>query len=263
MASRSKHGRWLFAACFALTLPLLMVQSAAALPCDDVTVSTQVRLINGRASTLGPFTVTLAAGDYRVIMTSADAMHAPGYQPSQTGEQWYFTTDSGYRSPTTPDLAEGSGAATFDMGIVTLPETTSVTFHHASTVPGANSVVPGVVFESQIPPCGPTTTTQTSTTQTSTTQTSTTQGQTSTSLSTSTSTAISTPGSVLPSSTVKSSVVSVPTTNVVPQVDGGDNPGTLPRTGGELTYAVVGAAMVLVGLVLTAAVRATATPASK
>lgn len=261
MPSRRRHGRWLLAACIAVALPLLVAQGAAALPCDDVTVDAQVKLINGRVSTLGPFTVTLPAGDYRIMMTSTDSMHAPEYQPHQTGEQWFFTTDTGYRSPTTPDLAEGSGTATFDMGVVALPETTSVTFHHAGTVPGANSVVPRVVFESQIPPCGPTTTNETTTTQG---QSSTSQS-TSTSLSTSTSTVTSTPGSVLPSSTVKSSVVSVPVTNVVPQVDGGDGPDTLPRTGGDLTYAIVGAAMVLVGLVMTAAVRTAAldTPAAK
>ena len=78
-------------------------------------------------------------------MASADDHH-PTVEGLQTAEQWYFTTDSGFTSPTTPDLPDSELAATFDMGVYSIPETASITFHHAQGGSGAQSVTPSVSF---------------------------------------------------------------------------------------------------------------------
>ncbi|MDG2112969.1 MAG: LPXTG cell wall anchor domain-containing protein, partial [Actinomycetota bacterium] len=175
-------------------------------------------------------------GEYRILMGSSDGDHAPGYQPEQTGEQWFFTTDAGYTSPVTPDLAETDGTAIFDMGVVTLADTQSISFHHASTVTGANSVLPQVTFDPQVPPCG-TVTTQTVSEPT------TTAGPASTEA------PVTTAGVVAPSSTVKSVDITTATTPPA-QVNDRDN---LPATGtdGALSLALVGVAMILVGWAAT------------
>jgi hypothetical protein len=132
--------------------------ASAAQGCDDIAIGSSGTLLAPQVPSSPVFQRHIPTGQYRIIATSSDNGHAAGHQTGQTGEQWYFTTDSGYRSPTTPDLAEGATSQTFDLGVATILESGSVTFHHAQLGSTVDSVDAGIVLEC-VPPVTTTTTT--------------------------------------------------------------------------------------------------------
>lgn len=85
-----------------------------------------VVLSDSDAVAVGPFEVELPAGTYDVLLSSWLGAHE---DPSQTSEQWFFTTDSGYVSPATldssPELLMNQAFRAQSIG-----ESTSVTLHH-------------------------------------------------------------------------------------------------------------------------------------
>lgn len=235
------------------------IDAAPDTGCQDITVSGGGKLVHPSIGSIGPVAVVLPAGQYQLLLTSVDSAHETGYQTSQTGEQWFFLTDSGYRSPITPDLPEALPSSTFDMGVTHLDSTATITFIHAALVPGANSVTPSVTFRCVVDETPTVTTAGTTTTPASTTSTSSTTEPTTTSASTSTTIAIattsttltSTPAAVLPTSTVKSDTVTTPPTAAVdPEESPGPHSGTLPSTGSDNTLAVAAAGLLATGLVL-------------
>lgn len=133
-----------FLTTFALALLVTVVASpsAAADGCSDLSVASGFRLLANRAPVTGAYSVDLPAGDYRLIASSFDEVHPTG--ADQQNETWYFTTDSGYTSPVVPDLPTGQTSASFDMGVITVPASTTITFHHGASGPGAQSVSPSV-----------------------------------------------------------------------------------------------------------------------
>lgn len=129
--------------------------SAQQAGCADVTVSGEAKLDTAGSATIGPVPAPLSAGQYRIVMHSADPGHIAGHQTDQQHEQWSFRLDSGYGSPITPDLADGLTNASFDMGVVTLAEAASITFVHHGVAPSRDSVLPSVSF-SCVQPTTPT-----------------------------------------------------------------------------------------------------------
>ncbi|MFT7648657.1 MAG: hypothetical protein ACI8Y4_003409 [Candidatus Poriferisodalaceae bacterium] len=82
------------------------VPAQAQTSCSDVLVDSGVTLVNPGVVTAGPIAVNISAGSYRLVMTSEDPLHSAGHQTDQMHEQWSFHTNTGYSSPTTPDLAD-------------------------------------------------------------------------------------------------------------------------------------------------------------
>ncbi len=112
-------------------------------PCSSnefsVAFDQSVLLLDPAPATAGPFSVDVPAGTYDIVVSTWFGFED---DPSQTMEQWFFTTDSGYTSPTTDDPSiellwnqEFQGQ--------TIGDTTSVTLHHkAPGMASANSVHP-------------------------------------------------------------------------------------------------------------------------
>ncbi len=119
--------------------------TVAADHCADISVTSQ-RLLANTEPTSGPHAVAVPAGEYRLVMTSADEAHAVD-PPLQAREVWFFVTDGGYTSPTTPDLADHLLVASFDFGIVTFDAMTTITFFHGAWGPGSQSVTGTVTFQ--------------------------------------------------------------------------------------------------------------------
>jgi len=132
--------------------------------CTDVSVGHGgIELLTRGPVSIGPIAISLPAGTYRLIMTSADPGHMPNHQENQVNERWNFVLDNGYSSPITPDLATELTTATYDMGVADLAAASSLTFIHHGVAPSADSVYPSVVFQCVAPP--PTTTTAPPTTE--------------------------------------------------------------------------------------------------
>lgn len=94
----------------------------------------------------GPVAISLAAGTYDILLTSSDPGHAPGKHSDQLHESWFFTLDSGYVSPTTPDFDdEASGVAIVSSG-VTLASASQITAFWAGQAPSPDSVHAMVSF---------------------------------------------------------------------------------------------------------------------
>ena len=130
-----------------LIATVAMPASAAA---DDACVESVLtpsdQLIGNRIPVIGPYDVAVPAGDYRIVVTSSDLQHLEADPPFQPAETWFFATDSGYVSPVTPDLPDDEFSITIDLGVLTIPETSKITFFHAQEQPGAHSVTPSVSF---------------------------------------------------------------------------------------------------------------------
>ncbi|MFT7648652.1 MAG: LPXTG-motif cell wall-anchored protein [Candidatus Poriferisodalaceae bacterium] len=214
----------------------------AQVPCADVTIASNEKLYMPDHLSSAAFAVNVPAGDYRILATSSDAVHADGFQVEQTAEQWRFVTDSGFVSAATADLAEGVTEATFDLGVVTLPVTSSITFRHAQLGSSAGSVQPSLKLAcvasgtgSPVPSSeastslAPTSEVQTSLVQTSLVQAPTTEESV---------------GAVAPSSTVASAVVTAPQAVAA-----------LPRTGNGTGLAWLGAGLLMIGGAVLVGVR--------
>lgn len=130
-----------------LTLVFGGAVGAQTSSCADVTVTTPQDLVTAGPTTIGPISVDVGAGRYRLLMTSIDRGHRPGHQTHQRSERWSFTLDSGYSSPITADLAEDATSASFDMGLVDFVEATSITFHHHGAAPSPDSISASVTFQ--------------------------------------------------------------------------------------------------------------------
>jgi LPXTG-motif cell wall-anchored protein len=219
----------------------------AQVPCADVTIASNEKLYMPDHLSSAAFAVNVPAGDYRILATSSDAVHADGFQVEQTAEQWRFVTDSGFVSAATADLAEGVTEATFDLGVVTLPVTSSITFRHAQLGSSAGSVQPSLKLAcvasgtgSPVPSSeastslAPTSEVQTSLVQTSLVQTSLVQAPTTE----------ESVGAVAPSSTVASAVVTAPQAVAA-----------LPRTGNGTGLAWLGAGLLMIGGAVLVGVR--------
>jgi hypothetical protein len=101
---------------------------------------TGVRLINDGVSVqAGPFDFALPAGTYDITMLSNDNHPHESYQTGQTLEQWYFTLDSGYRSPPSVDIPSSETRTTTQFSAVTLAEASAISVHHLG-LEGVNSV---------------------------------------------------------------------------------------------------------------------------
>jgi LPXTG-motif cell wall-anchored protein len=214
----------------------------AQVPCADVTIASNEKLYMPDHLSSAAFAVNVPAGDYRILATSSDVVHADGFQVEQTAEQWRFVTDSGFVSAATADLAEGVTEATFDLGVVTLPVTSSITFRHAQLGSSAGSVQPSLKLAcvasgtgSPVPSSeastslAPTSEVQTSLVQTSLVQAPTTEESV---------------GAVAPSSTVASAVVTAPQAVAA-----------LPRTGNGTGLAWLGAGLLMIGGAVLVGVR--------
>lgn len=105
----------------------------------SVVFDESVVLEDSDTDTLGPFDIALPAGTYDVLVSSWLGAQE---DPLQTDEQWFFTTDSGYTSPTTTD---SSPELLLNQSFTAqnIAEATSVMLHHKA--PGSeisNSVHP-------------------------------------------------------------------------------------------------------------------------
>ena len=269
---------------------------AAADECVDVTVASGFRLLANRAPVAGPYAVDLPAGNYHLVVTSFDEQHAMDDPPVQLAEQWYFTTDTGFTSPATPDLSDALVSDQFDLGVFSVPASTSITFYHAQGGPGAQSVTPTVHFICEqtpettttvTPTTAPTTTAPTTVTTTTTaptttaptttaptttaptTVTTTTTAPTTTAPTAAPTTTVEPPGAVLPSSSVAPTTepAEVTTTTekqgevlpitITPDTPGGD----LARTGGGLQALWIALLLISSGVVVVAIARRPATTA--
>ena len=244
---------------------------AAADECVDVTVASGFRLLANRAPVAGPYAVDLPAGNYHLVVTSFDEQHAMDDPPVQLAEQWYFTTDTGFTSPATPDLSDALVSDQFDLGVFSVPASTSITFYHAQGGPGAQSVTPTVHFICEQTPETTTTVTPTTapTTTAPTTVTTTTTAPTTTAPTAAPTTTVEPPGAVLPSSSVAPTTepAEVTTTTekqgevlpitITPDTPGGD----LARTGGGLQALWIALLLISSGVVVVAIARRPATTA--
>lgn len=96
-------------------------------------------LIAPSPTTGGPFSVSVPAGTYDIVVWSWLGLED---YPTHVDERWYFTTDSGYTSPLTTDSSPELVTAD-QFSNQTLGATSSITVHHSA--PGsaeANSVHP-------------------------------------------------------------------------------------------------------------------------
>jgi LPXTG-motif cell wall-anchored protein len=209
--------------------------------CADVPVVPGVILYSGH-QTHGPVPVSVPAGTYRVMATSLDVPHVPGYQPEQRQESWRFSTDTGYQSAATPDLAEGLTTQTFDLGEVTFSsDVSSITFHWAGVLAQIDSVRPEqLLLECQSLVASATTTT---TSAPATTTTTTTVPPTTTAVTTTT--APTTTSQPVESTSTTGEVLGTSTTVVASEIE--DPGSTLPQTGGSTGIAWFGVVFVAVG----------------
>jgi LPXTG-motif cell wall-anchored protein len=155
-----KSARWAAAVVVMAATVVVMAGSgvgAQQADCTDVTVSPSVDLVTRGVSTIGPIQVNVAAGRYRLIMTSADPGHVAGHQTEQQHESWSFTLDNGFSSPITPDLSDELTSATYDMGVADLSVASSITFVHHGVAPSPDSVHPTVTFRCEAAPATTTT----------------------------------------------------------------------------------------------------------
>lgn len=96
-------------------------------------------LIAPSPATGGPFSVSVPAGTYDIVVWSWLGLED---FPTHVNERWYFTTDSGYTSPLSTDSSPELITADL-FSNQTLGATSSITVHHSA--PGsaeANSVHP-------------------------------------------------------------------------------------------------------------------------
>ncbi len=212
--------------------------------CSDVTVGAGgVELLTRGPTSIGPVAISLPAGTYRLVMSSTDPAHMPGFQGDQTNERWNFVLDNGYASPITPDLPTDQTSATYDMGVADLAAASSLTFVHHGVPPSADSVFPSVTFQCVTPPpttAAPTTVPVTPAPSVSVLDTSTTA-----------------PATTVPTTTVPTTAApttAAPTT--APPVSTGDvDSEELPRTGGTTNLFFVGVGLAAAGAVVLGASR--------
>ncbi len=251
---------------------------AGAVDCASVTVAPGDRLLANKAPVGGPYSIDLPAGEYRLVVSSTDSHHADGAL-TQEYEIWYFTLDSGFTSPVTPDLPDELVTLQFDLGVFTIAASTSITFHHGVQGPGAQSVTPAVQFVcAQTPDTTVPETTAPETTAPETTAPETTAPETTAPDTTAPDTTApdasaapttapvdsQPPGSVLPSpSIVNPTTTEAPTTDqptttakrgeVLPIVITPDEPGgDLARTGGDLDILWIAVLLLGAGVLATA-----------
>lgn len=86
---------------------------------------------------VGPFDIALPAGTYDVMVSSWLGAHE---DPTETNEQWFFSTDSGYVSPTTldssPELLMNQA-----FQAQSIAESSSVMLHHPAADSNSDSSV--------------------------------------------------------------------------------------------------------------------------
>lgn len=105
----------------------------------SIAFAADLALIAPSPTTAGPFSVSVPAGTYDIVVWSWLGLED---YPTHVDERWYFTTDSGYTSPLTTDASPELVTANV-FSNQTLGATTSITVHHSK--PGAaepNSVHP-------------------------------------------------------------------------------------------------------------------------
>ena len=219
----------------AATMTIGGTASAQNATCDDATVSSSADLITRGPTNIGPVSVVIPAGRYRLVMTSTDPGHRPGHQPEQLNERWSFSLDNGYSSPITPDLPTDVTSAVYDMGVVEMAAASSLTFLHHGVMPSADSVQPSVTFRCE---AAPPTTTEAPTT--------TVEAPTTTIEALTTTTPVTEGGNVDPTSSVApetSAVKSTEATTTTVVVASSE----LPRTGGNPSFVWMGLLLVTVG----------------
>jgi hypothetical protein len=100
------------------------------------------RLLNdGISNSAGPFSITLPAGTYDVVMQSYDAHDEHPGQVDQTAEQWYAALDSGWVSPVSSDVPDDSNTSVDVFEGLVVPESSAITLHHLGEG-NVNSVSP-------------------------------------------------------------------------------------------------------------------------
>ncbi len=111
--------------------------------CGTISFSFEgTRLLNdGISHQAGPFSITLPAGTYDVVMRSSDSHSTQDGQIDQEAERWWFSLDSGWHSSATDDLPDELDANVTAMAGQVIPASTSITLHHLGQG-GINSVNP-------------------------------------------------------------------------------------------------------------------------
>lgn len=87
-------------------------------------------LNDGISDSAGPFPIVLPAGVYDITMKSHDAHDEHPGQSDQTAEQWFVVLDSGYRSPSTNDIADDQNYSTTVFVGQEIEESAAISVHH-------------------------------------------------------------------------------------------------------------------------------------
>ena len=98
------------------------------------------RLLNdGISDSAGPYPIDIPGGIYTVTLVAHDHHDTQVGVPTQPGEQYYVTLDSGYASPLSTDIADDENRTTSVFTSQRVEASTAITVMHGGT-PGINSV---------------------------------------------------------------------------------------------------------------------------
>lgn len=98
------------------------------------------RLLNdGISDSAGPYPIDIPGGIYTVTLVAHDHHDTQVGVPTQPGEQYYVTLDSGYASPLSTDIADDENRTTSVFTSQRVEASTAITVRHGGT-PGINSV---------------------------------------------------------------------------------------------------------------------------
>lgn len=210
-------------------------------------------------TSIGPVAIVLPAGVYDIVMTSSDPTHGPGLFVDQLNESWFFTLDSGYMSPTTPDFGDSEPGISILVPNVALAAATQITAQWAGVAPSSDSVHPTVSFTCARQTIPTPTTTVAATSSTAAPQSSTTiAASTTTSVvgSTSTSAVLLLPTTIAPTTIAPTTASTPPPASTATTARVGEIGGTteenpeLAFTGIKINLAIAGFSLVAAGFAL-------------